>query len=251
MQSDRPIVMSLAGLDPCGGAGLFADIKTFEQHKVYGLGITTAQTLQTEDAFFSIRWESDESILEAISKMFANYNIQAVKIGIVQNIQSLQRIVSSIHAFNKNIPIIVDPVIRSTTDFNFWQEGFDSALLYQVLQMTELITPNYKEVMQLAPCTDEKEAAGKLSDYCNVLLKGGHNEKEPGVDYLYTQTGILKLEPHTVTIFPKHGSGCVLSSSIAANMALGNGLAAACHKAKSYTEKFLLSNQSLLGSHVS
>ena len=251
MQSDRPIVMSLAGLDPCGGAGLFADIKTFEQHNVYGLGITTAQTLQTEDAFFSIRWESDKSILEAIAKMLANYNVQAVKIGIVQNIQSLHRIVSSIYAFNKNIPIIVDPVIRSTTEFNFWQEGFDSALLYQVLQMTELITPNYKEVMQLVPAADEKEAAGKLSCYCNVLLKGGHNEKEPGVDYLYTQTGILKLEPRTAAIFPKHGSGCVLSSSIAANMALGNGLGAACRKAKLYSEKFLLSNQSLLGFHVS
>src|SRR5688500_4568101 len=123
MPSDRPIVMSVAGLDPCGGAGLFADIKTFEQHKVYGLGIATAQTLQTEDAFFSVRWESDKSILEAISKMLVNYNVQAVKICIVQNIQSLHRIVSSIHAFNKNIPIIVDPVIRSTTDFNFWQEG--------------------------------------------------------------------------------------------------------------------------------
>lgn len=251
MQSDRPIVMGLAGLDPCGGAGLFADIKTFEQHKVYGLGITTAQTLQTEDAFFSIRWESDESILEAISKMLANYNVQAVKIGIVQNIQSLHWIVSSIYAFNKNIPIIVDPVIRSTSEFNFWQEGFDSALLYQVLQMTELITPNYKEVMQLVPAADEKETAGKLSYYCNVLLKGGHNQKEPGVDYLYTQTGIHKLEPSTATIFPKHGSGCVLSSSIAANMALGHGLATACRKAKLYTENFLLSNQSLLGFHVS
>lgn len=251
MQSDRPIVMSVAGLDPCGGAGLFADIKTFEQYKVYGLGITTAQTLQTQDAFYYIRWENDETILEAIAKMLTNYDVKSVKIGIVQNIRSLHRVVSSIHAFNKNIPIIIDPVIRSTTDFNFWQEGFDSALLYQVLQMTELITPNYKEVMQLVPCADEKEAAGTLSGYCNVLLKGGHNKNEPGVDYLYTQTGIHKLEPHTATVFPKHGSGCVLSSSIAANMALGNDLTTACRKAKSYTENFLLSNQSLLGFHVS
>ena len=243
MRSDRPIVMSVAGLDPCGGAGLFADIKTFEQHKVYGLGITTAQTVQTQDAFFSIRWENDETIFEAIARMLTYYDVKSVKIGIVQNIRSLYRIVSSIHAFNKNIPIIIDPVIRSTTDFNFWQEGFDSALLYQVLQMTELITPNYKEVMQLVPAIDEKEAAGKLAYHCNVLLKGGHNENEPGVDYLYTQTGILKLVPHTAAVFPKHGSGCVLSSSIAANMALGNGLSTACRKAKSYTEKFLLSNQ--------
>ena len=251
MQVDRAIAMSVAGLDPCGGAGLFADIKTFEQHRVFGLGIITAQTVQTQNAFFSIRWESGKNILETITTMLSSYDVSVVKIGTVQNIQSLHRIVSSIHVFNKNIKIILDPVIRSTTDFNFWQENIDEELLYQVLQKIELITPNFKEAMQLIPNVDGKESARKLSRYCNVLLKGGHNEEEPGVDYLYSQTGTIKLEPNGETIFPKHGSGCVLSSSIAANMALGYNLTTACCKAKLYTENFLLSNPSLLGYHVS
>ncbi|MFX5756263.1 bifunctional hydroxymethylpyrimidine kinase/phosphomethylpyrimidine kinase, partial [Acinetobacter baumannii] len=80
MQFNRPIVMSIAGHDPCGGAGLFADIKAFEQNKVYGLGVTTAQTLQTENHFISIRWESEENILKAIEQMLSHYNIKAVKI---------------------------------------------------------------------------------------------------------------------------------------------------------------------------
>jgi hydroxymethylpyrimidine/phosphomethylpyrimidine kinase len=88
MQDKRPIVMSIAGMDPSAGAGLLADIKTFEQHKVYGLGISTAQTLQTDNQFFSIRWEETDDILEAIEKMLSNYEVKAIKIGIVKNISA-------------------------------------------------------------------------------------------------------------------------------------------------------------------
>ena len=251
MQVNRPVVMSVAGLDPCGGAGLLADIKAFEQHKVYGLGVATAQTIQTEDAFYSIRWESDENILEAMEKMFSNYEVSAVKLGIVQSLKALDKIVSCIHTCDQRIKIVLDPVIRSTTDFNFWANGVDEGLLCRVLKKIELITPNYREVVQLAPDADPNKAAMKLSAYCHVLLKGGHNEEEPGVDYLITDNNIIKLYPGAVTKFAKHGSGCVLSSAIAANMALNSDLITACRKAKSFTEKFLLSNPTLLGYHVS
>jgi hydroxymethylpyrimidine/phosphomethylpyrimidine kinase len=251
MQFDRAIVMSIAGLDPCAGAGLLADTKTFESHRVYGLGITTAQTLQTEKDFVSICWESDEDILKAIKHLLGHYKVNAVKIGIVQSINSLNKIVTEIQAINTSIQIVIDPVIRSTTEFNFWKEGLNESLLYDLLNKIELITPNYKEIVQLVPDADATEAALKLSQYCNVLLKGGHNKAEPGADYLYTKLGIEKLEPTVSTVFPKHGSGCVLSASIAANLALGNDLATACKKAKSYTEQFLLSNTTLLGFHVS
>lgn len=251
MQFNRPIAMSIAGVDPCGGAGLLADIKTFEQNTVYGLGVTTAQTLQTENYFISIRWESDENILKAIDVMLSNYDVKAAKIGIVQNINTLYKIVSAIHNFNAAIKVVVDPVICSTTEFNFWQNGMDESLLYDILQMTELVTPNYKEAVQLVPAADAKEAAKKLSLYCSVLLKGGHNEAEPGVDYLYHKNRIIKSEPVVVTVFPKHGSGCVLSSAITANIAYGLGLEEACAKAKLFTEIFLKSNPSLLGYYVS
>ncbi|WP_457831488.1 bifunctional hydroxymethylpyrimidine kinase/phosphomethylpyrimidine kinase, partial [Staphylococcus aureus] len=94
------------------------------------------------------------------------------------------------------------------------------------------------EVVQLVPAADAKEAAEKISHYFSVLLKGGHNEEEQGVDYLYYNGKVVKLNPNVVTVFPKHGSGCVLSSAITANIALGYGLEEACSKAKVYTEKF-------------
>ena len=243
--------MSIAGLDPCGGAGLLADIKAFEQNKVYGLGVTTAQTLQTEKCFMSIFWESDEHILKAVEQMLANYDVKAVKIGIVQSLNRLYEIVAAIHTFDNSIKIVVDPVIVSTTEFNFWQNAIDETLLCDVLKRIVLLTPNFKEAVQLVPGADAKDAVKKLSHYCNVLLKGGHNAEEQGVDYLYHRDRIIKLEPDVVTAFPKHGSGCVLSSAITANIARGFDLEEACTKAKVFTEKFLTSNPSLLGYHVS
>ena len=92
-------------------------------------------------------------------------------------------------------------------------------------------------------------AAEELSAYCNVLLKGGHNKEEPGVDYLFIKSKAQKIAPMSQNIFPKHGSGCVLSSAIAANLALGNDLITSCRNAKMYVEQFLSSSPSLLGVH--
>lgn len=248
MQEKRPIVMSVAGMDPSAGAGLLADIKTFEQHRVYGLGICTAQTLQTDNQFFSIRWEETDDILEAIEKMLLNYKVKAIKIGIVKNICALDQIVSLINIIDSNIKIIVDPVIKSSTGFSFWNK-IDQAVLLDLLSKIFLVTPNYHEVLQLFPSPDAKKSAKQLSNYCNVLLKGGHNKEEAGVDYLYTQNRVEKMIAETENIFPKHGSGCVLSAAITANIALGNDLAVSSKKAKKYIEQFLSSNEILLGNH--
>jgi hydroxymethylpyrimidine/phosphomethylpyrimidine kinase len=247
--SSRPIVLSIAGFDPCGGAGLLADIKTFEQHKVYGLGISTAQTLQTENDFLSIRWEQESDIIQSLEVMLSHYDIKVVKIGIVENIGRLENIVSFINKKNATIKIVVDTIIKSSSGFNFWNEKMNEAILAELLSRTFLITPNYNEVLKLLPSFNAKLSAQKLSAYCNVLLKGGHNNEEIGVDYLYTKDGIEKLEAATTAITAKHGSGCVLSAAITANLALGFDLITSCSNAKKYIEQFLLSNDTLLGYH--
>ena len=250
MQFSRPIVLSIAGLDPSGGAGLMADIKTFELNKVYGLGILSAQTLQTEKTFISIRWENFDDIRESIIHIFSHYKVHVVKIGLVQNISVLQKIIAELITLDPGIRIVLDPVLRSSTNYRFWQVDIDKPMLKEVLKYVSLITPNYPEIMELSPSTDEKQSASLLSNYCPVLLKGGHNAEEPGVDYLYLNNRVVKIEPVCVSDFPKHGSGCVLSSAIASHLALGNELEMACRKGKEFTERFLLSNQSLLGYHV-
>jgi len=249
MDANRPVVMSIAGFDPCGGAGILADIKTFEQFKVYGLGINTAQTLQTENDFISIRWETENDILKALGTMLAHYDVKAIKIGIVENIGTLRKIVSFIHQKNKEIKIIIDTVIKSSSGFNFWNEKTNETQLFDIMSKSFLITPNYNEALQLMPADNSKDAAQKLAAWCNVLLKGGHNSDEVGVDYLYTKTGIRKFIATTSTISAKHGSGCVLSAAITANLALGFDLVTSCTNAKRYIEQFLASNNTLLGYH--
>lgn len=241
--------MSIAGFDPCGGAGILADIKTFEQYNVYSLAINTAQTVQTENDFISIRWESEDHILKALETMLTHYNVKAVKIGIVEEISTLNKIVSLIHQKNTTIKIVIDTVIKSSSDFYFSNEKTNQAQLFEILSKSFLITPNYIEVLHLMTADNSKDAAQKLANYCNVLLKGGHNTEEIGVDYLYTKNEITKLVPSTNAINTKHGSGCVLSAAITANLALGFDLVTSCTRAKKYIEQFLLSNNTLLGYH--
>jgi hydroxymethylpyrimidine/phosphomethylpyrimidine kinase len=249
MHIDRPIVLSIAGLDPSGGAGLLADAKTFERHKVYGLGVCTAQTLQTESEFMSIRWEKPQDILAAVEKMLMHYEVKAVKIGIAENINVLQKIVSCIYSANKELKIIVDPIIKTGTGFRFWNNGIEKGKLNELLSMIYLLTPNFHEIKELYPELDERDAAEELSRYCNVLLKGGHNTSEPATDYLFMKGEAERIIPESVTIYSKHGSGCVLSSAITANLALGFDLIASCKLAKKYIEEFLASNETLLGYH--
>jgi hydroxymethylpyrimidine/phosphomethylpyrimidine kinase len=260
MEQNRPIILSIAGLDPSGGAGLLADIKTFEEHKVYGLGIATGQTIQTESKFISIKWNDEKEILAALDTMLSHYTIKAIKIGVVENISRLKTIVSHINEKKPTIKIVWDTVIRSTTGFDFWSGEMNEDTLKEILLMTYLITPNYNEAIKLQPSSNAKEAAKALSAFCNVLLKGGHNQEEKGVDYLYLKTNqdtqgdaviapLLRGGVGEGLISPKHGSGCVLSSAIAANLALGFDLRTSCINAKQYIERFLSSNESLLGYH--
>lgn len=249
MEINRPIVLSIAGFDPSAGAGILADIKTFEQYNVYGLGISTAQTLQTETDFISIKWEPENDILKALDTMLSHYNVMAVKIGITENIIVLDKIVSFIHTKNKAIKIVADTVLKSSSGFDFWNEIINEQPLFELLSKVYLLTPNYNEVLQLMPSANAKLSAEKLSAYCNVLLKGGHNSDEVAVDYLYLPNKIEKMESNSSNTYAKHGSGCVLSAAITANLALGLDLISGCKNAKKYIEQFLSSTPALLGYH--
>jgi hydroxymethylpyrimidine/phosphomethylpyrimidine kinase len=248
MQHKRPYVLTIAGFDPSGGAGLLADVKTFEQHKVYGLSVSTATTLQTETDFLSVHWENIEPVIKAVDVLLDAYPVKIVKTGIVPSFDFLLKIVTHIHHKNPEIKIIVDPVIKSSTGFNFMDSHSHKDLI-NVLEKIYLITPNMDEAIFLSGKTDAKKAAQEFSAHCHVLLKGGHHEENKGVDYLYSNGNCLALEPGKEAPFSKHGSGCVLSAAIAANLAKNADLTTACTRAKNYVEGFLLSNTSLLGFH--
>jgi hydroxymethylpyrimidine/phosphomethylpyrimidine kinase len=251
MERERPYVISLAGLDPSGGAGLLADIKTFEAHKIYGLGACTALTVQTDQHFLSVDWLPAARILAQAKPLLKKFAPAYCKIGIIADVPTLLEVVRGLHLLRPGIRIILDPVLKASAGFNFHETAQASAW-QAVLPYVYLVTPNYEEVLVLGgqpPDGDGQAAALKLSRHCAVLLKGGHRPERKGWDTLYASDGEYDLPPGYKPVYAKHGSGCVLSAAITAQLALGRTLPVACINAKVYTENFLASNSSLLGYH--
>lgn len=242
---ERPYVISIAGFDPSGGAGLLSDCKTFEQSKVIGLGVCTALTLQTASQCLSLEWRPVDEVTEAIQVLMENYPVSAVKIGIVKDADFLSKIVETVQKNNSKVKIVWDPVLKSSSEFVF----FDPETLPQLkntINKLSLITPNYNEYNVL-------KENNFLPDthQCSLLIKGGHREDHLGTDILVEKETEIVLQPKggSEDYFPKHGSGCVLSSAITAELAKGQSMETACVQGKLYIEKFLKSNSSLLGTH--
>ncbi|RLJ34522.1 hydroxymethylpyrimidine/phosphomethylpyrimidine kinase [Chryseobacterium sp. 7] len=242
---ERPYVISVAGFDPSGGAGLLSDSKTFEQSKVVGLGICTALTLQTALKCLNLEWRPIDEVTEAIQVLMGNYPVSAVKIGIVKDANFLDKIVETVQKGSSDVKIVWDPVLKSTSEFAFFDLETLSQLKNTVNKLS-LITPNYNEYRvlkenNLLPDTHE----------CSLLIKGGHREDHLGTDILVENGKEILLTPteSSAAYFPKHGSGCVLSSAITAELAKGENIETACINGKLYIEKFLKSNLSLLGTH--
>lgn len=250
MSQNNTFVLSVAGFDPSAGAGVLADVKTFEQHRVYGFAINTGNTIQTENEFFEMQWTDLNFVLKSLEKIIDNYKIKAVKIGIVPSLDYLATIILTIKKLSPKTKIVWDTVLKSTTKFDFLNIE-NQTVLIEILKKIDLITPNYYEILQLSTKGINAETTAiLLSKYCPVLLKGGHNSDEIGFDYLYTENAFFKLSPNTnIEIFEKHGSGCVLSSAITANLALEQDLKTACINAKKYIETYLQSNPTKLGYH--
>lgn len=248
MAYNRPIVLSIAGLDPSGGAGLLADIKTFEQHRCLGFGAASAWTVQTEILFGSVHWLSLDEIIKQLSPLFETYSISAVKIGIIQNLDVLLEILRWMHLKRPSISIVWDPVLAPSAGGKFLADA-SFILLSEVLQLITIVTPNIPEAKAIAHNENAAAAATYLSRYAKVYLKGGHAEQDKGVDILYDQQREIKRFSSAGMLPPKHGSGCILSSAIAAGIALDLDIITACERAKTYTEKVLNSNPQLLAYH--
>ena len=148
MSYNRPIVLSIAGFDPCGGAGVLADIKTMEQHQCLGMAVNTSITNQVEDKFISVNWFSADDIIKHINTLTDKYKIDFVKIGIIENLNTLHAIVSFLKQQNNAVKIVWDTVLSASSGFNLI-EAIDKHKLEDVLKNIFLITPNTNEAKKL------------------------------------------------------------------------------------------------------
>lgn len=243
----RPYVLSIAGFDPSGGAGILADIKTFEAHRTLGLGVCSALTYQTERTFEGVSWVGELTIIKQLEPLLRTYPAEYVKIGLIENVQVLSSVISYLLAKRPTIHIIWDPILSASAGYDF-HSSIPEELLVELAKKVYLITPNLKEIKRIFPNLEEGEAATLLSKSCNVFLKGGHSTDNTSNDILYTKGEKIVFEAAKLHN-DKHGTGCVLSSSITALLAKGLQLEEACKKAKEYTTNFIASNSTLLGYH--
>ena len=167
----------------------------------------------------------------------------------IENLDVLNELIKALSTEHRALKIIWDPILKATAGFDFHNE-INKKLLEEICKNIFLITPNMEEIRILMNENDELKAAQDLSSFCNVFLKGGHNENDLGRDFLFTTEGKeFSFRAKQKVEVGKHGSGCVLSSAIIANLARGYKLHRACLRAKQYTAEFLNSNKNLLGYH--
>lgn len=242
----KPLILTIAGFDPCGGAGILADVKTAEFNGCMGMAVITANTIQTEDEFFSVGWVDENQILNQLEELLKKYTFSAVKIGIVESFEVLSNIVKTVRKFQPSVFIVWDTVLTASSGFDFVL-NIQLEELIVVLKSVNLITPNANEVLKLTLEKEELAGAKWLSQFTYVLLKGGHRESKLGVDTLFINDEVSDLFPSEIlNLTPKHGSGCMLSSALASNIAGGKSVLEACELAKIFIEKQLSSNQTLL-----
>ncbi|SKB30291.1 hydroxymethylpyrimidine/phosphomethylpyrimidine kinase [Salegentibacter holothuriorum] len=248
--NSRPFVLSIAGFDPSGGAGLLADVKTFEGLGCYGLAVNTANTIQNDIKFEACHWTSEAIILQQLELLLESFPIKVVKIGIVENLQILNKVIDKLIKRNKNIRIIWDPVLKSSSGFSFHDPKVFQKDIDSILEKIFVVTPNFDEGKLLYVGLTKEETIRKISSKTNLYLKGGHRMANIGLDELFTTKGdCLIFKPLRTDCSEKHGSGCIFSSALAAHLALDKSLPEAARKSKIYIEKILASNNTLLAYH--
>lgn len=236
-----PIALTIAGSDSSGGAGIQADLKTFGACGVYGASVITALTAQNTRGVTGIHEVPAEFITAQIDAVFSDLAVDAVKIGMVSQRIVIEAIVEGLERWSvKNV--VVDPVMVATSGDRLLSPAAIDALRSALIPRALIITPNLPEAAALldedmATSPDEIAEQGRrlLKLGCPaVLIKGGHGAGADSTDYLIRADGVVPFAAKRIETMNTHGTGCSLSSAIAASLAKGEPLEAAVGQAKAY-----------------
>jgi hydroxymethylpyrimidine/phosphomethylpyrimidine kinase len=239
--SKIPIALTIAGSDSGGGAGIQADLKTFSALGVYGASVITALTAQNTQGVTGIHDTPPDFVAAQIDAVFSDLDVKAVKIGMVSRPDVITTIVAGLQRW-RPAHVVFDPVMVATSGDRLLAPDAIDLLRTRLIPQAGIITPNLPEaaaLLELPIATTEAEIEGQgtklLSLGCPaVLIKGGHGEGPESVDYLVTAQGKLRLAAPRVATKNTHGTGCTLSSAIAAGLAKGQSLESAVRAAKAY-----------------
>jgi hydroxymethylpyrimidine/phosphomethylpyrimidine kinase len=236
-----PVALTIAGSDSSGGAGIQADLKTFAALGVYGASAITALTAQNTGGVTGIHVVPVEFLRAQIDAVFADLDVGAVKIGMVAQLASIEAIADALRRWSPK-HVVLDPVMVATSGSRLLAAEAVEALRQKLIPLATIITPNLPEAAALldepvaaSEAAIESQGARLLALGCpSVLIKGGHGEGSESTDYLIRASGSLALSAPRVATQNTHGTGCSLSSAIAAELAKGAELEAAIRNAKRF-----------------
>lgn len=252
----HPVCLTIAGLDPSGGAGIIADIKTFSAFGCFATAAIASITFQNTTGVFGAVHQTGETIRSQVEPVVRDYQIDAVKTGMLPTrevIEETARLITEHRLKN----IVVDPVVRSTSGFDLIDTSALRSLIVQLFPLSDIITPNVPEAERISGIAietedDIKSAASIMQSMGakNVLIKGGHlpiaecgsrnadfATKRKVRDYLFIGEDIHILDADYIETTATHGTGCTLAAAIAANLASGKSLIDSVQAAKAFVNE--------------
>ena len=236
-----PIALTIAGSDSSGGAGIQADLKSFAALGVYGASVITALTAQNTKGVTGIHQVPAEFVTAQIDAVFSDLAVGAVKIGMVAHPPVIDAIVAGLKRWSPK-HVVLDPVMVATSGDRLLAAEAVDALRTKLVPLASVITPNLPEAADLlgeevakGEAAVEQQGRRLLALGCKtVLIKGGHGTGAESTDYLIDSSGVTALAAPRVATKNTHGTGCSLSSAIAAGLAKGEDMASAVRHAKAW-----------------
>ncbi|MGA8491357.1 MAG: bifunctional hydroxymethylpyrimidine kinase/phosphomethylpyrimidine kinase [Terriglobales bacterium] len=242
MASKPPVVLTIAGFDPCSGAGVTADIKTIAAHGCYGVACITGLTVQSTAGVRRVETVDSGLVAETLEELATDVEIAAVHIGMLGSAKMV-RTVADFLATHKLANVVLDPILKSSSNADLLDAAGARALAEKLIPLATVVTPNIDEASALTglPVTDPdqmRDAARKLHEIgaSAVVITGGHLDK--AIDLL-SFTGNRGIEQEVfksarLKSNSTHGTGCAFATAVACHLALGRGLPEAVLLAKAY-----------------
>jgi hydroxymethylpyrimidine/phosphomethylpyrimidine kinase len=236
-------VLVLSGLDPCGGAGIAADIETINQFGVTPLPIITTLTVQNTQSVKSTQEVDSKLIAEQFNHLKTDVTFSVAKIGLLSSKKQIE-VLTNLLSECDDVTIVLDPIVKSTAKDKLLDSQTLEVLKTKLLPLVDVITPNVDELQALSPNKNEQQAVESLP--CEWVLLTTTDSSNDEIEHrLYHHAELLERYTYTKLPGDYHGSGCTLASSIAGLLALGVETRIACKRALDYTYQTLLNAKSI------
>ena len=252
------VCLTIAGLDPSGGAGIIADIKTFTAFDCFATAAVTSLTFQNTTGVFGAIHQTAESVRGQVEPIVKDFQVAALKTGMLPTLEIIEEIAGLIKEFALS-SFVVDPVVRSTSGFDLIDDAALQSLIKTLFPLARVVTPNIPEAeritnIKIESAADIERAAKIMQDFGAraVLIKGGHiksimnskdgaqnaaGDKRNARDFLFDSGELTVFEADYIETTATHGTGCTLAAAITANLAHGKDLRESVQVAKDFVTK--------------